>query len=532
MRLSLSGRIALVLAVETAIFGAAVGWLVWSADSLFDSLSVVKDEVEPAVDDLRTLLVELKAAEDAIAAGRRADVERARGQLPVARVFERMASAATALRRVSERDDVPAEPSAELAEAARVLDEAALGDRLVSGAMKTGALPDGAPLPESNAALLLVILGRLDAALGAGREAEAKLLAHELLRLLRHLRGTAVRGTNIAATALREMNHALFERRSEVSISLVLVPAGALVAVLLLLLLLLRALRPVRELSAAVRRLARGDYATAPSARWSREFADLAEALNSLAAALRTREEESQKSRDEAMKTERLAVVGRMASVVAHEVRNPLNSIALNVDLLREMLSGHAGERELEVLTAVQREVDRLSDITEEYLRFGRLPKGVLAPCDAARVVRETRTFVEGELTEAGIAVEVRTPAGPVQVLADEAQLRQALLNILRNAVEATPAGGRVTLDLSVREGRAHLAVTDTGCGIPDSFRERLFEPFATTKPRGTGLGLAFVQQVMHECGGSVAIDSAPGKGTTVRLTLRLAIEGKVEGEQ
>ncbi|MBM4396804.1 MAG: hypothetical protein FJ087_14070 [Deltaproteobacteria bacterium] len=113
-----------------------------------------------------------------------------------------------------------------------------------------------------------------------------------------------------------------------------------------------------------------------------------------------------------------------------------------------------------------------------------------------------------------------------MQVLADEAQLRQALLNIIRNAVEAMPGGGRLSIDLAVKDGRAVVSVSDTGCGIPEGFRERLFEPFATTKPRGTGLGLAFVQQVMHESGGSVAIESAPGKGTTVRLGLRPATEG------
>ncbi|MBM4396805.1 MAG: HAMP domain-containing protein [Deltaproteobacteria bacterium] len=389
MRLSLSGRIALGLAAQTAVFAAAVTWLVWSADEVFESVSVIKDEVEPAVDDLRALLVELKAGEDLLVSGRPVDLERVRGQLPRARAFERLGSAAAALRRVSEREDVPSDAAADLAEAARTLDEVAIGDRLVAGATRTGAFQDAAALPASNNALFAVVLARLESAIAGAREPEVAALSKELLRLVRYVRATALRASNRASGALRDMNHK--PRRSEVTISLVLVPAGALVAALLLLLLLLRALRPVRLLSETVRRLARGDYSTPVPTGFSREFADLANALNSLVSALRTREAEILRGRDELMRAERLAVVGRMASVVAHEVRNPLNSIALNADLLREMLAGRAGPRELEVLGAVQKEIDRLSDITEEYLRFGRLPKGVLAPCDAGRVIRETR---------------------------------------------------------------------------------------------------------------------------------------------
>ncbi|HOI10391.1 MAG TPA: ATP-binding protein [Myxococcota bacterium] len=214
-----------------------------------------------------------------------------------------------------------------------------------------------------------------------------------------------------------------------------------------------------------------------------------------------------------------------MASVVAHEVRNPLNSIALNVDLLREMLEGPGRDpaRALDVLRAVQGEVDRLAEITEEYLRFGRMPKGVMAACDLGRVLRETRDFMEGEFAAAGIAVRTELPDVPLRVRTDEGQFRQALINILRNAVEAMPDGGTLTLRAAEQDDRVVVAVADTGVGIPDAFKARLFEPFATTKPRGTGLGLAFVQQVVQESGGDVSIDSAPGRGTTISMVLRRA---------
>ena len=143
--------------------------------------------------------------------------------------------------------------------------------------------------------------------------------------------------------------------------------SGSVVAALVLLFFSIKSLRPVGDLASAVRRLAAGDYSEV-SMRSSPELADLSEALNSMAENLRHRESEQERRSEEMMRTERLAVVGRMASVVAHEVRNPLNSIALNVDLLGEMLANNG--KSLEVLKAVQGEVDRLADITE-VLRFG-----------------------------------------------------------------------------------------------------------------------------------------------------------------
>ena len=109
------------------------------------------------------------------------------------------------------------------------------------------------------------------------------------------------------------------------------------------------------------------------------------------------------------------------------------------------------------------------------------------------------------------------------RVLSDEGQLRQALVNILRNSVEAMPEGGTISIRLSAVADGIELTIADTGQGIPDSQMARLFEPFATTKRNGTGLGLAFVQQVVTESGGKVRIESGQGKGTTVRITLARA---------
>ncbi len=525
MKLTLPARVALGMVAQMAVFCGALLYLGVTADRLSEDLSAVKEGLEPAAEDLRALVAEIKTHEDFLATGRTADLERVTRWLPQARIPGRVTSHANTLRRVAEARVARGAVADDLRRAADLLAETVEGTRLLSGTDRPPWVDGAARPPATHGALFDETLGRMSAALTRSSEYEATSMARDLLRVLRHMRGGIRTAHAMTAAARRDADHELLRRRADASMALVVVTAGGVVAALLLLLVSIRALRPVGDLALAVRRLAAGDYSEV-TMRSSPELADLSEALNSMAATLRARETEQERRSEEMMRTERLAVVGRMASVVAHEVRNPLNSIALNVDLLREMLEapGRDPGRALEVLRAVQGEVDRLAEITEEYLRFGRMPKGVMAACDLGRVLRDTRDFMEGEFVAAGIEVRTQLPEAPLRVRTDEGQFRQALINILRNAVEAMPGGGLLTLAGSELEDRVTLTVTDTGIGIPDAFKARLFEPFATTKARGTGLGLAFVQQVVQESGGEVFIASSPGKGTTITMVLRRAV--------
>ncbi len=522
MKLTLPARVALGMIAQMSLFCGALLYLAISADRLSEDLSVVKEGLEPAAEDLRALVAEIKTHEDFLATGRTADLERVTRWLPQARIPARIASHANTLRRVADSRVIRGTGGDDLRDAADVLAESVAGTRLLSGSDRPEWVDGAARPPSTHAELFEQALARMGAALSRSSDHDATRMARDLLRVLRHMRAAILKAHATASTARRDADHELFRRRSDASIALVAVTAGGVVAALLLLLVSIRSLRPVGDLALAVRRLAAGDYSEV-TMRSSPELADLSEALNSMAATLRARESEQERRSEEMMRTERLAVVGRMASVVAHEVRNPLNSIALNVDLLQEMLEapGRGSARSLEVLRAVQGEVDRLAEITEEYLRFGRMPKGVMAVCDLARVARETLDFMDGEFAAAGISARTELSDAPLRVRTDEGQLRQALINILRNAVEAMPEGGSLTLRAGEQGDRVVLSVTDTGAGIPDEFKARLFEPFATTKPRGTGLGLAFVQQVVQESGGDVSIVSPPGEGTTITMVLR-----------
>ncbi|MBW2462524.1 MAG: HAMP domain-containing protein [Deltaproteobacteria bacterium] len=220
--------------------------------------------------------------------------------------------------------------------------------------------------------------------------------------------------------------------------------------------------------------------------------------------------------------TERLAAIGRMAAHVTHEVRNPLSSIGLNVEMLEEELEG-AGPETIALMRAITREIDRLTGITEEYLRLARLPQPHLEAEDLGTIIRSVATFVGREMEGSGVSLDVRVAEDLPQVALDEQQIRQALLNLLRNAREAMPDGGRVELEAAGSGTGVTLTVKDQGQGIPEAQRRRIFDLFYTTKERGTGLGLPLTRQIVVAHGGTIRCEGGPGEGTTFELVFPAA---------
>jgi signal transduction histidine kinase/HAMP domain-containing protein len=217
------------------------------------------------------------------------------------------------------------------------------------------------------------------------------------------------------------------------------------------------------------------------------------------------------------IQTERLAAIGRMAAHVTHEVRNPLSSIGLNVELLEEELV-HAGPEAAALLASVQQEVDRLTGITEQYLRLSRVPQPQLELGDLGRLVRDIAAFMAEEMRAHGSRLVVELAEPLPQVALDAGQLRQALLNLLRNAREAMPGGGEVHVSVQPAAPGVRLTVRDHGSGISDSVRERIFDMFYTTKERGTGLGLPLTQQIVTAHGGTIECVRPEGGGTAFEL--------------
>ncbi|HSN90023.1 MAG TPA: ATP-binding protein [Anaeromyxobacteraceae bacterium] len=284
-----------------------------------------------------------------------------------------------------------------------------------------------------------------------------------------------------------------------------------------------RLLAPIATLTEGVKAVAAGDLSREVEVRRDDEIGVLAREFNAMAASLG-------RQRDELRRAERLAAAGRIAAQITHEIRNPLNSIGLNAELLAEEIGSRPETREaLPLVAAIIREVDRLHGVTEEYLRFSRLPRAMLAPADVNEILAGLLDFVGPELVAAGLEVRRELAVDLPAVRADEGLLRSVFLNLLRNSREATARGG--TISVSTRpagDGGVEVEVRDTGGGIPAGDLPRIFDPFYSTKERGTGLGLAFAQQVIQEHGGSIRCDSAVGVGTTFTVRLPGGPSGRV----
>jgi signal transduction histidine kinase len=218
------------------------------------------------------------------------------------------------------------------------------------------------------------------------------------------------------------------------------------------------------------------------------------------------------------VQAERLATIGRFASQIAHEIRNPLSSISLNMELLEDELS-ESSEEARNLIRTVMKELDRLNDIVGEYLQFSRFPKPNLKRGYADDVISE---LVQNFKAPVSITIESSLTAPRTELWLDERLLRQAIDNLVRNGVEAIAGSGTIRIETDRIDRFFVIRVKDTGAGIPAETQARLFEPFYTTKPHGTGLGLATAQQIVFEHNGHLVAESQPGKGATFSIFLPL----------
>jgi len=223
----------------------------------------------------------------------------------------------------------------------------------------------------------------------------------------------------------------------------------------------------------------------------------------------------------------RLADLGAVASGLAHEIRNPLNSLYINSQILDEILADlpeGATDRKEELLSLARANMKvtrRLNDILSEFLRFARPPSPELVVADLNRVVAETIRFLEVDFARRGIGLTANCHTAPLPLFADEKKLKQALINVLLNAEEAMDKGGKIVrVTTGLAKGRPFVRVSDNGRGIPKKDRRQIFRLFFSTRKNGTGLGLPIVRQIVREHGGKIGIRSREGKGTTVTISL------------
>jgi signal transduction histidine kinase len=286
--------------------------------------------------------------------------------------------------------------------------------------------------------------------------------------------------------------------------------------------------RSILRLSVPVRDAAgRLNEITGPitlSGRWDLEH--LEGALHDIAERIGTVIGRLQQSQREALRAEQLAAAGQLAAGVAHELRNPLMAMKILVQAAGE--PGHPGTLEGRDLVVLEEEITRLERLVQAFLDFARPPQPDKAPIAVQPLLRQVVDLVSARAAQQGVRVTCEVPAEPLVLQADRGQLRQVVLNLLLNALDALPAGGVVLVRAAAKGaggGAPHLRlrVADTGSGLPGDLGPQIFEPFVSTKDTGLGLGLSICRRIVEAHAGTIEAAPRPGGGAVFTVSLPLA---------
>lgn len=277
--------------------------------------------------------------------------------------------------------------------------------------------------------------------------------------------------------------------------------------------------RPVEELAHAAEKVAAGDLSQELPVSGKDEVGRLTRSFNEMIVKLRQNRELEEKVRE----SQYLTQLGRLSSGVAHEIRNPLNFIALAVDHLDALSAGKTPEAEREkaqVVVRVKEEIQRLNELVTNFITYGRPPAPERAAVQLPEIVDSVLRMAENRMRTQGIRCRREYREGP-PIPVDPDMIRRAVVNLVGNAIDAMPKGGDLCVSAGPREeGGYLLTVEDTGSGIAEENLDKIFEPYFTTKPSGLGLGLILTRKIVEAHGGEIVVDSQPGKGTRIHVLL------------
>ena len=238
------------------------------------------------------------------------------------------------------------------------------------------------------------------------------------------------------------------------------------------------------------------------------------------------------KIQEEILRMDRLVSLGKLASGIAHELRNPLAGIKTTAQALGEELSQDDPRREY--LNRITKEIDRLNELLKTFFSFAKPQQLNLVHCDIKAIINEIIPFLIKEIAEKGIRfIETYSPQLP-KIKVDKNQMHQVFLNLFLNAIQAMPNGGELKIDVSPvissslegsKKKFVKIVVSDTGTGIPTNIVQKIFDPFFTTKPRGIGLGLSITYQIIKKHGGTIKAESQLEKGTSIVISLPEILE-------
>lgn len=276
-----------------------------------------------------------------------------------------------------------------------------------------------------------------------------------------------------------------------------------------------KVLRPLPLLIQGVKNIRDGNFhqSLKMSSSEKDEIAFLAREFNLMLEALRERDVKIQKQQRELVQSERLAAIGQLSAEVVHEIRNPLNSISLNIDWLASELVSSDPEI-TKTLDSLAREISRLNQITESYLSRSRVPSQEQQATPVNELLREIVGF-ERDGESGKVQIETALSEKEIYVKSDRSRLKQAFLNVMKNAKEAMPRGGKIVVETLIKDNVSSVRFRDNGTGMSEKVRKQTFLPFFTTKQNGTGIGLTLTKEIIEEANGKIDCESEIGSGTT-----------------
>jgi len=290
-----------------------------------------------------------------------------------------------------------------------------------------------------------------------------------------------------------------------------------LVGIVLWLLIVRLVSQPVAELLGQMRRVERGDLSARVEVQSPDEIGELARDFNAMVRSLDVAKCELHESHEKQMQqASKLASIGELASGIAHEIRNPLAGIGAAIEVLAE--NGQGNGQYGEITTEIRRQIARLNTTLHDLLDFARQREPEIAPCHVGELIRPMLALVRPDAQKQHVTIIEEVAAGLPPICADLAQVQQALLNVLLNAIQAMPDGGTLTVRAQPAGDNVRITISDSGVGIPSENLPKIFSPFFTTKHRGTGLGLAITRTIIEKHHGVISVESGSGRGTTFTL--------------
>ena len=279
-------------------------------------------------------------------------------------------------------------------------------------------------------------------------------------------------------------------------------------------------LRPIHVITSGLSRLGRGEIGKPLDLR-DEEFRDLGDVFDQVSEQLKNAVGDAHTRSQVADLTRRVASLGRLTAGVAHEVKNPLNAMTIHLELLKQKLASPDPASAVRHVEVIGTEIRRLDDVVQGFLKFVRPEDVTLAPLKIRSLVTAVLEAVGPEAERAGVVCEHACADPDLAIEGDETLLRQALVNLAQNAVQAMPQGGKLRIACAVgKDGRVEVRVQDTGEGIAPEHLARIFDLYFTTKKRGSGIGLSLVFRTIQLHNGDIDVESMVGTGTTFVIKL------------